>query len=877
MLTDMDVKQLTDRLVSEFPGPARVNVTADQFRGARIMIISDQFTDHSPAKRREIILNIVSDDEIAHLELLTSDEALFYGVSESTPSHASVALPLWPDSLLGGQAESFVVHLPSQKFEPLPPPVVATFYSLRGGVGRSTALAHTARILASQGLRVLCIDMDLEAPGLASLFGVEDQVVDGKGVVPLLLQTEIGGDLPALDEHIISIAENLDLLPAGVPNANYARQLSLLDPSAWYREEINPLRLLIDGIAERTPCPDFVLIDSRTGISPLAAPLLFDVADLAIVAFYPHPQARAGTEALTRALLASRSRRSTVERPISPEIRFMVSPVPTAPAVRERYEGIAQTWIEGWLEPARDEAGNPAFDSVEDVTQVVAYQEGIATSDSTLAIAPPQDYEALAAWIAGILEPRDSELQFTHGNPAEPTKSEVLAALKFGSETAEQQDQAQLITTMITTDAVIKARKPGVPLVIGRKGTGKTALFRRLAAEEGNFAITSPSGTESHRPWMPDSNLYGTVSIEIEELNILWRQAWPVMIGLAIAQQLPDVDRPDWVDELIGQSSKSTYRGSEFLRDLRLLLNFPDAPLRTTEWLEDIDRSLDSQRILLFDGLDTGFGNTDTDRNRRTESVSGLLTVVNELAPGWRNLRPKIFLREDIWRDATFPNKSHLSAQSARISWSNQVDYLRIALKRAWNSEPFKRLVSNRLNREDFELDQTPIEYWPDSFVKQMWIILAGERMAGGRTAYTENWVWTRLGDSNADHTPRALLHLLAEATQREIKFEEGNPYAKSILRPRALVESLDGVSENSLDALRGDEFPELAELLGELTQVGKTPFEARVLSSSPDVLNLAREVGLLEPIGGVSGHPERYRVPELYRKALNMGRSGPQ
>src|SRR5215212_1751660 len=43
---------------------------------------------------------------------------------------------------------------------------VITFYSYKGGTGRSMALANVAWILASAGKRVLAIDWDLEAPGL---------------------------------------------------------------------------------------------------------------------------------------------------------------------------------------------------------------------------------------------------------------------------------------------------------------------------------------------------------------------------------------------------------------------------------------------------------------------------------------------------------------------------------------------------------------------------------------------------------------------------------------------------------------------------------------------------------------------------------------
>src|ERR1051326_8441520 len=47
---------------------------------------------------------------------------------------------------------------------------IATFYSYKGGTGRSMALANFAWIMAASGKRVLAIDWDLEAPGLHRYF-----------------------------------------------------------------------------------------------------------------------------------------------------------------------------------------------------------------------------------------------------------------------------------------------------------------------------------------------------------------------------------------------------------------------------------------------------------------------------------------------------------------------------------------------------------------------------------------------------------------------------------------------------------------------------------------------------------------------------------
>ena len=50
--------------------------------------------------------------------------------------------------------------------------MIVTFYSYKGGVGRSMAMANVADIMARRGARVLMIDFDLEAPGLEQYFKI---------------------------------------------------------------------------------------------------------------------------------------------------------------------------------------------------------------------------------------------------------------------------------------------------------------------------------------------------------------------------------------------------------------------------------------------------------------------------------------------------------------------------------------------------------------------------------------------------------------------------------------------------------------------------------------------------------------------------------
>jgi MinD-like ATPase involved in chromosome partitioning or flagellar assembly len=51
---------------------------------------------------------------------------------------------------------------------------VITFYSYKGGVGRTLAASNFAVYLAKLGLKTVVIDFDLEAPGIDAKFGLPE-------------------------------------------------------------------------------------------------------------------------------------------------------------------------------------------------------------------------------------------------------------------------------------------------------------------------------------------------------------------------------------------------------------------------------------------------------------------------------------------------------------------------------------------------------------------------------------------------------------------------------------------------------------------------------------------------------------------------------
>ena len=65
---------------------------------------------------------------------------------------------------------------------------IITFYSFKGGTGRTMALANVAWILAANGKKVLIADWDLESPGLHRFFQpfIDDDVSDRPGIIDFI-------------------------------------------------------------------------------------------------------------------------------------------------------------------------------------------------------------------------------------------------------------------------------------------------------------------------------------------------------------------------------------------------------------------------------------------------------------------------------------------------------------------------------------------------------------------------------------------------------------------------------------------------------------------------------------------------------------------
>jgi MinD-like ATPase involved in chromosome partitioning or flagellar assembly len=207
-----------------------------------------------------------------------------------------------------------------------------TFYSFKGGVGRTLALVNVAAELARMGRKVLLVDFDLEAPGLETFERLRPPQPH-LGLVEYVTEYMYSKRSPDVRDYIYSpvIKEvtkkggQLWVMPAGRRDANYQYALTRLNWKKLYDDDEGFL-FFEDTKAqwEQEYKPDYVLIDSRTGHTDVKGICTRQLPDVVVVLFFPNEQNLVGLRAVCQEIRAEREQ--GLEKTIG--LHFVMSNVP---------------------------------------------------------------------------------------------------------------------------------------------------------------------------------------------------------------------------------------------------------------------------------------------------------------------------------------------------------------------------------------------------------------------------------------------------------------------------------------------------------------------------------------------------------------------
>ncbi|MDF5723100.1 MAG: AAA family ATPase [Rhizonema sp. PD37] len=858
-----------------------------------LTVVSDRFIGLSIPQRKEQVLSFLDESQISHLSpgffsLYTPQEAKSLNLSRSQLVNGA-SVYTWQD--LAIQAANPQNQSQALVHEPHVPRTV-TFYSFKGGVGRTTALTHVAWILAMRGRKVVAVDLDLEAPGLSTAFNLNPQprygIVDyfyersylPNGVAPNIPVTEIFGEV-----KIPNATGRVFVVPAGSLDLDYVSKVDDLRATTVLDSGENLWSIFSREIQDQLK-PDILLIDSRTGINQWGALSLLQAADEVIVFLFPNEQNRQGIELLLQSLQALKN--------IS--INFVFSPVPDMTdnglkKVRQIWQSldkVNKTSTNGNDETDEDNEGE--LDSNDSPTEidllVVPYLLPIALADSYPVPALLDYYNK----IANRIDDKTDELKRKAVLTGTDDRWKIIKSLEFPEVNAadHRQDLSQLFQRTTDFD---KFLDDTTCLIRGRKGTGKTALYWLLlqhnsAAQHlahGRLDNTMCFSVHGRYESRPSRDEFQVIHQSLVRGGKAWEAFWRAYLLLRAFQSkcftFPKGSKGEkykLIKSIIDSLPSEGWQ-SEHTKSLIQLSTDSDLRLIVIDALNLInEQAREKSKIFwfLYDDLDEDFLEKE---GIRQQALTGLFQFIQACdARRLIAIRFKIFLREDIWNRLIFDNKSHFNGRDILLQW-NRIDFLRLALRQAIQSKDFKNLVDRFSPVES--IDQASEEV----IERSLELLWGSHRRKGSKAKYVSRWVHERLTDSSGTTFPRSLSILLKGAKEQELSYR-GQSSIKSptdrLLRGKSLEIGLKKASKERCNAIQ-EEYPDLMKFFNSLKDVSallsrdemQTVWQESaqdVISSFDEFTDFISEIGLAE-----WRKEERYKFADIYVYGFEMIRRG--
>lgn len=246
---------------------------------------------------------------------------------------------------------------------------IVTFYSYKGGVGRTMTLANIAVLLAQRGFCTLAIDWDLEAPGLEQYFDYFESQTSPAGLLSYL--TEVGANLeagtepPDFSNYLWTVDVQgkmpLQLLPSGrtASPESYAANLEAFEWQHFFESGGGHFleQLRNQWLADY----DIVLIDSRTGLSDTGGICTIFLPDVLVAMFTPNHQSLYGIRSVIE--MAQRGRQKLAYDRMPLNVLPILARFASTAEFRlsqewldrsaEVFGSILGDWIPQWIEPRK--------------------------------------------------------------------------------------------------------------------------------------------------------------------------------------------------------------------------------------------------------------------------------------------------------------------------------------------------------------------------------------------------------------------------------------------------------------------------------------------------------------------------------------------
>ncbi len=484
------------------------------------------------------------------------------------------------------------------------------FYGYKGGQARTTTLAITAKRLADRGLRVLVIDADIEAPSLHVLFNT---------AIPQLSSSLMGlcerrGEINPITAYSGQGGGTVELIGCRPSSSDFdidfmAFALNTALDSTVLRNAIARLR----DYSKIHATWDIVLIDHRTGIAPSVIPTMNAWPGSAVMSLRPDSLSLPATQ-IAKIIFSS--------YPPFPGafVSFSIDPEERRDIKNIREIKVRETFLKVLAEAI--EAGAETSDQIDtDVLEgnFISWYYDRAMLESEL-----PDYSRLSKdnqdSISDLIQVLGIESLKKHFPTQEILKSGATAQPRTPSGAT---DLGWFIETKeIST---LMQRSSAISYVFGRKGTGKTRIYREM--HDRKFGIPLFAAADYKNGGLRSQSI---ISKElIEQCNGNYEVFWWELLASAL---VVDCDSDLIEKELSTKTQKTKLSSAPFERKATDLYN--------------LVKKMPSQVTFLIDGVETAVNSRDT--KKFVEALFRFLSTIQNDPTLCDKIQFKLFIRPDL-------------------------------------------------------------------------------------------------------------------------------------------------------------------------------------------------------------------------------------
>lgn len=588
---------------------------------------------------------------------------------------------------------------------------VITFYSYKGGMGRTTALISYAMDLAiNKNKRVVIVDCDLEAPGYLNFFDLSEHIglKSGKknGVVEFISDVQFVTNRDTLDinDYVINVGNdnankvaynnlsNIWLVPAGNLNESYETEGYDSNKSSENRRNyleglsrinlanistiVEDFQLLFSKLKE-TIHPDIILLDSRTGFNDIFGTTAFLLSSYVVGFFGFSRQTQPGLMNLLNEYYNPTSQ-------FKLSLVFSILP-PTKDQVEDSWaEAHKQEIIEMITRIETDKKDLPFFHYLHRDPALERIGTGDQASDEAFVNMVKdnkfRDYSSIFEQITSLYIKEADEPEFSADMPSLVLRNVVLKQLKDALENVANfaEDTEIKEKQFFYRDCMKQFFDPQKFLVQGYKGTGKTYLYKALGDKTVSKRIREWADPTSRKndclfinilpvnkgeEGFPFKNIaYSRIEEPEYYFNCFWQiHTWnSILLNSEFASIKESSNLREFVLPISG--NESIKRFHELINNgIDTLIEIERDMKNINQYLVESDKTL----FVLYDRLDTCINPL-----RWNKAVSPLISYWRDNCEAFSNICPKIFIRTDLFRQIEGTNTARLADNIINIEWS---------------------------------------------------------------------------------------------------------------------------------------------------------------------------------------------------------------